>query len=126
MPGWLAGAWAMENGARWADETWTTARGGMMIGASRSGFGPELAEWVHSRIVRRADGGISLFAQPQGRAPTEFRMATMSETAIEFANPAHDYPQRIRYERVGQLLIAEVSKMDGSEALRWQYRRVAD
>ena len=126
LPGWLAGAWSMESGARWADETWTTARGGMMIGASRSGFGPELAEWEHSRIVRRVDGGISLFAQPQGRSATEFRMATMSETAIEFANPAHDYPQRIRYERVGQLLIAEVSKMDGSEAMRWQYRRVAE
>jgi len=126
LPGWLAGAWSMESGARWADETWTTARGGMMIGASRSGFGPELAEWEHSRIVRRADGGISLFTQPQGRALIEFRMATMSETAIEFANPAHGYPQRIRYERVGQLLIAEVSKMDGSEAMRWQYRRVAE
>ena len=126
LPGWLAGAWSMESGARWADETWTTARGGMMIGASRSGFGPDLVEWEHSRIVRRADGGISLLTQPQGRLTTEFRMATMSETAIEFANPAHDYPQRIRYERVGQLLIAEVSKMDGSEAVRWQYRRVAD
>ncbi|HMO68384.1 MAG TPA: DUF6265 family protein [Novosphingobium sp.] len=126
LPGWLAGAWSMESGARWADETWTSPRGGMMMGASRSGFGPELAEWEQVRIQRRADGGISLFAQPQGRAATEFRMATQSETAIEFANPAHDYPQRIRYERVGQLLIAEVSKMDGSEAMRWQYRRVAD
>ena len=44
--------------------------------------------------------------------------------AVEFANPAHDYPQRIRYWRQGKLLMAEVSKMDGSKALRWNYRPV--
>ena len=34
LPGWLAGAWSMESGARWADETWTSPRGGMMMCAA--------------------------------------------------------------------------------------------
>lgn len=122
LPAWLAGAWVMESGARWADETWTPPRGSMMMGAARIGFGPEINEWEHTRIVRKADGSISYFAQPKGGPVSEFPMVNTSEAAIEFANPAHDYPQRIRYERVGQLLITEISKLDGSEAMRWQYR----
>ena len=126
LPGWLAGAWVMESGAAWADETWSAPRGGMMIGSGRSGFGPELRDWEQTRIVRRPDGRLVFIAQPGGGKATEFPLVTMSEAAIEFANPSHDYPQRIRYERVGQLLIAELSRMDGSEATRAQYRLVAD
>ena len=39
-------------------------------------------------------------------------------------NPAHDYPQRIRYWRQGKLLMAEFSKLDGSQTERWNYRPV--
>ena len=42
---------------------------------------------------------------------------------IVFANPQHDYPQRIRYWRDGMDLNAEISTMDGSQAVRWHYRR---
>lgn len=126
LPAWLAGAWVMESGAVWADETWSAPRGGMMIGSMRSGFGADLSEWGQSRIVRKADGRLSFVAQPGGGRPVEYPLVTMSEAAIEFANPSHEYPQRIRYERVGQLLIAELSRMDGSEAIRWQYRLMAE
>ena len=46
------------------------------------------------------------------------------DEAIEFANPANDYPQRIRYWRQGKLLMAEISQIDGSKAVRWNYRPV--
>lgn len=124
LPAWLAGSWAMESGASWADEFWTVPRGNMMLGASRTGFGPQIDAWEHSRIARKANGAITLYVQPKGRVQTEFPVATMSEFAIEFSNPANDYPQRIRYERVGQLLITEISKMDGSQTMSWQYRLV--
>lgn len=122
LPGWLAGAWAMEDGAAWADEVWSAPRGGMMMGSARNGFGPDLSSWQTERIVRRRDGRVSLLVQPEGRAAIEFPMVLVSDNAIEFANPAHDYPQRIRYELVGQLLIAEISRIDGSDKVRWQYR----
>lgn len=124
LPDWLAGYWQMEDGANWGDEVWMRPRGGLMIGAARMGFGSELRMWETTRIVRKADGRISFLAQPQGKPPTEFPMVHTSDFAIEFANPASDYPQRIRYERVGQLLIAEISKLDGSDRMRWQYRPV--
>ena len=126
LPGWIAGAWSMEDGANWADELWSAPRGEMMIGTGRSGFGPQLGSWELMRIVRKRDGLISFYAQPQGGSPTEFRMERMSEEAIDFVNEANDYPQRIRYWRQGQLLMAEISQVDGSRAQRWHYRPVGE
>ena len=124
LPDWMAGTWMMEDGANWSDEVWTDPRGGIMLGVARSGFGPELQSWEMAQIRVKADGRISLFAQPQGKAPSEFPMVLISAESIEFANPAHDYPQRIRYWRQGRLLMAEISLMDGSRAVRWNFRPV--
>ena len=124
LPAWLAGTWAMEDGANWADELWTDPRGGVMVGIGRSGFGPELKSWEVTRIVTRKDGSLAYVAEVDGQPPVTFSLVLISAEAIEFANPAHDYPQRIRYSRQGKLLIAEISKLDGSDALRWNYRPV--
>ncbi|MEQ1498345.1 MAG: DUF6265 family protein [Novosphingobium sp.] len=124
LPAWLAGSWTMESGANWADEVWMNPRGGVMLGISRGGFGPELQHWESAQIRIKNDGTISHFLQPQGKAAVEFPMVLVSDDAIEFANPAHDYPQRIRYWRQGKLLMAEVSLIDGSRAERWNFRPV--
>ena len=49
----------------------------------------------------------------------------VSQTAHEvvFANPAHDYPQRVRYWREGDLLKAEIALADGLRAMAFTYRR---
>jgi hypothetical protein len=125
MPEWLHGTWAMEHGSAWAEEVWTAPRGGMMLGIGREGFGPDVKSWESTRIQRKPDGTLSYFAQPKGGVAVEFPMAVSSDAAIEFANAAHDFPQRIRYWREGQLLMAEISRMDGSDAVRFNYRPVA-
>lgn len=124
LPGWMAGTWMMEEGANWFDEVWMDPRGGIMLGMARAGFGPQLQFWETTQIRVKPDGSVSLFAQPSGKPPSEFPMVLRSEEAIEFANPAHDYPQRIRYWRQGKLLMAEISKLDGSQVVRWNYRPV--
>jgi Domain of unknown function (DUF6265) len=124
LPEWMAGTWAMEDGASWADELWTDPRGGLMLGLARTGFGPQLQNWEVTQIRQKADGSVSFYAQPNGRQATEFPMVLISAEAIEFANPANDYPQRIRYWRQGKLLMAEISRIDGSEVMRWNYRPV--
>ncbi|MEP7221027.1 MAG: DUF6265 family protein [Novosphingobium sp.] len=125
LPEWLRGTWAMEHGSAWAEEVWTAPRGGMMLGLGREGFGPDVKSWESVRIQRKPDGSLSYYAQPKGGAVVEFPMAVASDSAIEFANAAHDFPQRIRYWREGQLLMAEISRMDGSDAVRFNYRPVA-
>lgn len=124
LPEWMAGTWMTEDGADWSDEVWTDARGGLMLGIARTGFGGQLNSWELVQIRQRADGTISFLAQPNGKPASEFPMVLVSEEAIEFANPAHDYPQRIRYWRQGKLLMAETSKIDGSQVIRRNYRPV--
>ncbi|HQQ09537.1 MAG TPA: DUF6265 family protein [Novosphingobium sp.] len=124
LPGWMAGTWMMEDGAEWSDELWTDARGGIMLGVARTGFGSQLQSWETTQIRVKPDGSVSFFAQPQGKPASEFPMVLRSDEAIEFANANHDYPQRIRYWRQGKLLMAEISRIDGSDAQRWNYRQV--
>ncbi len=125
MPAWLAGQWQMEDGANWAEEQWMAPRGGAMLGMAREGFGPDVNGWETMRIATKPGGKLTLFAQPKGAPATEFAMVTASDDAIEFSNAANDYPQRIRYWRQGQWLLAEISKLDGSNAKQWRYRPVA-
>jgi hypothetical protein len=58
---------------------------------------------------------------PGGGAPVEFLLSDQRTQMIEFINPAHDFPQRIRYWREGDALMAEIALKDGSRAMRWQY-----
>lgn len=123
LPGWLAGTWAMERGAEWADEVWMGPRGDAMLGMARNGFGPDVQSWQSARILRRGEG-LTLIVQTKGGAAVEYPLAFASADAIEFASTRNEFPQRIRYERTGQLLTLELSRMDGSEAVRTNYRPV--
>ncbi|ATE67302.1 hypothetical protein COO09_01685 [Rhizorhabdus dicambivorans] len=121
LPDWMAGAWQQSSGDRWTEEYWTPARGGIMIGAGRNGRGETLAGWETMRIVREADGGIAFFGSPEGAPPTRFPLVRSAAQEVVFANPAHDYPQRIRYWREGKLLKAEIALADGERPMRWTY-----
>lgn len=121
LPGWLAGAWAMQDGDNWADEFWTPPRAGLMIGAGRAGRGERIDGFEHTRIVRMPDGELVFVAQPLGAPATYFPMVASGAQMIEFANPAHDYPQRVRYWREGRVLKARISLMDGSKATEWAF-----
>ncbi|MFC3174489.1 DUF6265 family protein [Novosphingobium bradum] len=125
LPDWLAGTWARQDGAAWADELWTAPRVALMLGLARDGFGPEVNGWTYQRIERAPDGALALVLQDKGGAAARYPLAVASEAAIEFANPARPFPQRIRYWREGQLLMVEMSRIDGSDARRWNYRPVA-
>ena len=121
FPEWLAGAWSNAEGERWTEEFWTHPRGGIMIGASREGQGETLRTWEAIRILRKPDGTLAYVPMPNGGQAVEFALVRQDEESIEFANPAHDFPQRIRYWREGDRLNAEISLIDGSRAIRWSY-----
>jgi Domain of unknown function (DUF6265) len=123
LPDWLHGAWTeTRDGGVWADEFWTPPRGGIMIGAARMGNAERLNAFEHSRIVRMPDGELVFVAQPFGNSAVHFPLVASGEAMLEFANPAHDYPQRIRYWREGRELRARTSLMDGTKAMEWRYR----
>lgn len=126
LPAWLAGTWARESGANWAEEVWTAPRHGQMLGIARDGFGPDVTTWAYLRIEDERVSGPVLVMQKAGGTAIRYPLAVASEAAIEFANPAAEPArQRIRFSREGQLLVIETSRMDGSEAERWNFRPVA-
>lgn len=91
---WLAGCWQGDSG----EECWLAPLGGTMLGVNR---GPEREgdqpAFEFLRIVER-DGGLAYLASPSGRfPPVAFPAIEMGESRIVFANPEHDFPQRITY-----------------------------
>lgn len=121
MPGWMTGAWARSDGENWADEYWTPPRGGMMVGASRSGKGDKLVFWEHMRIVQEG-GGLVFIAIAGDQKPVRFVEARRSDNEIVFENQVHDYPQRIHYWREGKELKARISLIDGTKAVDFSFR----
>jgi hypothetical protein len=122
LPAWMTGAWAEIKGAKWSEEYWTPPRSGLMIGAGRSGIGKELLSWEATRIVIDKVGTMAFIAMPEGGPPVRFDLEKIGVSSISFINPAHDYPQRIRYWREGNALLAEISMIDGNRAVRSSYR----
>ena len=82
--------------------------------ADENGAATERAIWP---------AALAYLAQPQGRAPVAFPLAKRDAMSVTFENAAHDYPQRIAYARSGDTLTATISKIDGSKARSWTYRR---
>jgi len=125
LPGWMAGCWEQVEGERWTEECWTAPRAGTMLGSSRSGRGDTLIEWETMQILPgdAASGpGPVFWGSPRGAARTAFAWRPDAGPGIAFVNAAHDYPQRIRYWREGENLIAEIALADGSKPRRWTYR----
>ena len=120
---WMAGQWSREEGERWTEESWTSPRGGVMLGYSRSGRGESLREFEFLRLQVGEDGVVAYIAQPGGAPPVAFRLVQHDAASATFENAAHDYPQRIRYVREGERLTATISKIDGSGARSWVYMR---
>ena len=67
-----------------------------------------LVSFEYARIEARA-GGIVFVAQPGGVPPVEFALVDWDEQRLVFANPAHDFPQRVTYWRDDAGLHAQIS-----------------
>lgn len=130
LPGWMAGCWEMRDGERWAEECWTIPRGGMMLGSGRAGTGDQVASWENMRIALaepHPNGAVirmAFLAAPGGTDWTVFGWDPSERDGVTFYNLGNDYPQRVRYWREGELLNAEISLEDGTQAMRWTFRRM--
>jgi hypothetical protein len=120
---WMSGDWVAEGEGRWTEESWSAPRGGIMLGHSRSGRGETVREFEFVRLQADEDDVPVYYAQPGGRPPVAFRLVARDGTSATFENPAHDFPQRIRYVREGETLTATISAIDGSNATSWTFRR---
>lgn len=122
---WLAACWEAVSPTRRIVERWR-ATGGELRGDSRTVAGTRDVEGERLRLYAKGDT-LVYDAHPSGQARTEFRAAGSSGDSVVFQNPAHDFPQRIIYKKVGADSL--IARIEGDRAGRRQpttfsYRRI--
>lgn len=114
---WLTGCWISDDGS--AKEVWSEAEAGYLFGYA----------------LTLNEGGVSFFEQmrvqpgplyvlnvyPRGVGPSKFVESLQGDDSVTFLNGAHDYPQLIHYERVGEELHAYIALEDGSKRRNFSY-----
>jgi len=120
---WMSGRWLTGENGRWTEEIWSGPRGGTLMGFSWSGQGAAIDAYEYIRVQSGEDDEIIYLAQPNGGAGVGFYLVRAEGMTATFENPTHDFPQRIRYVRTGDTMVATISRMDGSNATSWTYRR---
>ena len=83
---------------------------------ARRRIGETATSFEHMRILAGKDGVVAFHGMPGGAPAVRFPLVKRGEGEAVFENPAHDYPQRIRYRLDGETLVATTSLLDGSEA----------
>jgi hypothetical protein len=117
---WLSGYWlSTDRGVR-SEECWLAADGGVMLGLHRDNDDEGGMMFEYLRIMETA-GGLVYYATPQGYETTKFTMISYTNSGdtreAVFENPEHDFPQRIRYTRIGRRLTAEISGIDDGQKI---------
>jgi hypothetical protein len=115
----MEGDWRGESGKARIEEHWIEAAGGIMLGVSRTIVSGKTAAFEFLRIEARADG-IFYVAQPNGSAPTDFKLTKVSAGEAVFENPQHDHPKIIRYRLGEDVLVAEVEGDEGKQEFRFR------
>lgn len=124
---WLVGKWCTEpRNGRTICETWQPMGADGVMRGETVITSPKGDQRETMRIGGRGEA-LVFHAEPAGQAPADFKLKPggLGAQSVEFVDTAHDYPQRVRYWREGAVLMAEISLADGSNPIRWTYRRVA-
>ncbi len=125
---WMAGSWVSIDEDTIVEEHWTTPRGGMIVGVSRTTVGGRVTFWEYVQIVEE-DDRVVFRPWPKGVEGVPFYQYDAESTRpgqmrAVFENPNNDFPQRIEYRRIGDVLEAIIrGEIDGkarSESWRWQ------
>ena len=123
----MAGCWRLEGGGRTTEEHWLAPAGGSLMGISRTVAGGKTVEYEFIQI-RDLPEGLTYIAKPSNQPEARFTISSKTADEIVFENPTHDFPQRIRYKRVGvDRLHARIEgMMNGkSRGMDFPYARVA-
>src|SRR6185369_6910541 len=86
--GWLAGDWQTIDGKQCVEEHWTAPSTNMLVGTSRTVEDGRTVSFEFLRIEARPDG-VYYVAQPGGRPPVDFKLASNTTAELVFVNPGH-------------------------------------
>lgn len=122
-PAWMAGYWLSCEGGRQTAEVWIDGGGeALLVGVNLSGAAPGQAfEFMRMTEV---GGRLAFIAMPNAAPETVFPLKNMEGARAIFENLAHDFPQRVIYERAGEALKARIEgAVDGEQqSMDWTFR----
>ncbi|MFN2387862.1 MAG: DUF6265 family protein [Thermoanaerobaculia bacterium] len=121
---WMEGTWTGEDAGTVSEETWTSPRGGMMLGVHRDVAGGKTVSYEFLRIQATPDS-IVYFASPKGAPPTPFRLVEKGPARAVFENRKHDFPVRILYwlDAGGALHARIEGPGEKPKAFEWVWRK---
>ncbi|MBY0300662.1 MULTISPECIES: DUF6265 family protein [Sphingomonas] len=120
---WMTGHWLECTPRGEAMETWSDARGGVMLGFSKSIRGTR-TDWELARIEPRPEG-IVFATSPKGQPAATFAAVSITTGEALFEARDHDFPQRVIYRRDGDRLTGRIEGTIAGKprAVEWHYRR---
>ena len=106
---WLLGCWQTTRRGNTIEERWTVAPDGSLAGRGRTLRDGAVVDSEVVTITARGDT-LVYTANPAGQAQALFLAPTTTDSSVNFSNPAHDFPTRVSYRRLGAMgLTAEIA-----------------
>jgi hypothetical protein len=121
----MAGCWA--EGPDGLHEQFTAPTANLVLGTSRFLRGGGVVEFEF-HTIRPGESGPILTPHPGGRASVSFAADSIAPGYVAWANPEHDFPQKIIYDgrEEGALRATIEGPRDGETArMSWRMVRVA-
>jgi len=118
---WLTGCWQGDDGV--TREVWSDSEDGYHFGYSivlKNGHA------IFFEQMRIDPAPMPVFnAYPRGEGPFPFPAISLTDAEVVFANPDHDFPQKITYWRDGETLNARISRMDDTSPAAFRFTACA-
>lgn len=121
---WFEGSWISCSDGVEVIETWSRD-GEVLAGVNTTRRNADAEPSIERmRLVVHEGGGASFFALVADQPETEFRAPEANAARLVFENAAHDFPQRVIYERDGDDLVARIEgEIEGAaESMDWRFR----
>ncbi|MEM6511978.1 MAG: DUF6265 family protein [Pseudomonadota bacterium] len=115
LPTWLVGCWVSDNGE--SLEAWTQDTDSTLIGFSSIVKDNRVVFYELMSIHSDSGAPLVFTAYPSNQPGGSFDAISQTEDSVVFQNPAHDFPQRIRYQRSGNQLIADIALASGDKQI---------
>ncbi len=122
QPGWMAGCWERRTATGVGREEWRATERGLDGGAAVF-RGDTLVAWEFLRV-----DAAGYHAAPNRQAAHRFAAVAVTADSAVWADPAHDFPQRIAYRPVGRdslLATVEATRNGQRQGQQLRFARVA-
>jgi hypothetical protein len=122
---WLLGGWSADGEHTAFHESWTesTTQTFEGVGIERSKPGGTVKGEEALRLVEMAGGLFYVSKVTHNELPIAFRLTGCDGGMYVFENPAHDFPRRLEYRRVGEDRVVVRVSDGGEKGFTLDFRR---